>query len=83
MKIKKTRQLQLGDRIKWDKMSYTSDELNGHRAIVTLELIVTAVYPEFVAFRNVEPPHTLVNITNNELYTRGIYKETDFIRPFA
>lgn len=86
MKIKEHRQLKQGDTIKWvTRMEGVSREeyLAAHEKKIMNELVVMEVYPHHVLFRMLKYPYHKICITNNELYQKGIYKNTDFIKPFA
>lgn len=88
MRIKEDKQLKKGDLIKWNLkpitlLSNPSVKASDNTVLKTVKLLVKEVYPHFVEFKILEPPFLTINITNNELYQKGIYQSTDFISPFA
>lgn len=88
MKIKEDKQLKKGDLIKWklkpiSTLSNPAKRENYGLDMRNVKLLVKEVYPHFVEFTVLEPPFLTISITNNELYQNGIYKNTDFVNPFA
>lgn len=87
MEIKQKQQLLEGTVIEYkhraEAMGVTDLTERGNKARFKTELLqVVKCYKNHVLFRQVNPPHLKVSLTNNELYQMGIYTECDFVKRF-
>lgn len=75
MKIKKDRQLKPGDTFNWVITIPGSGSTGGIKKLITV--IVSEVYDHHVLCRNIEKSFIKVDITNVDLWLKGIYKKED------
>lgn len=87
MEVLENKRIKEGTIIKWQlpilKMLEKEDFLNNYNKVKSVELVCIKNYSHHSDFQMLEPPYSIINIQNSQLYMKGIYKAEDFIHPFA
>lgn len=79
MEIKEDKKLKIGQIINFP-VYFCDKDRGGNYVTENLDLIVTEIYTHHVLFYSIKYPHMKVDITNVDLWLKGIYKTADKLK---